>query len=615
MTGLGEHVAATIKSIHIENFRSIKSIDADLSQLTVFVGRNDCGKSNILRALNLFFNDETNPGIEFVFGEDYNFFAPVRARKAKEVVVRLEIALPETYHATNGHVVIWTKRWREDGLWSQEYDYHGQRIKKGRRGKEIREDVKISEKSNVHALLRKIEFEYVPAIKDSEYFDDLRGRIYGIISEVAARTFHESSTAFEQSIGEHLNELTANISASLGFDTRLALPRDLYHIFERLDFLSGEKSVSLNNRGDGIKARHIPLILRFMAEKKAALQKRGGQPISSIWAYEEPENNLEIGSAVQLADELHALAKSGTAQILLTTHSPAFYDLGQREEAISLNFVTRATDAEGTITKTDAKGIDESLGTLAMLAPRISEMVAQVRQQETAKAAAAQLALENCSRIFVEGESDRLILARALALFFPAAANEVRFETKRDGAGHSYVIDMLVGWRSQHKHHPERPKAVGIVDGDAVHAKLEFNKQPDNVKSAKCFVYPAPANLRAARAAHFDVHASLETLYPVVVWTDASARNQLTRRDPGKVCHPDLVNRILLGETTFEEHLDPDWAYLVRDDFATGHKISTAQRLCQQADQTCRETLANFEPLLRDVLNFLGIAPDPEGAA
>lgn len=202
----------------------------------MFVGRNDCGKSNILRALNLFFNDETNPGVEFTFGEDYNFFAPVRVRKAKEIIVRLEIALPESYHATNGQVIIWTKRWREDGLWSEEYDYYGQRIALGRRGQEIREDVKIPEKSNVHALLRKIEFEYVPAIKDSDYFDDLRGRIYGIISEVAERTFHDSSAAFEQSIGDHLNELTASISTSLGFDTRLALPRDLYHIFERLDF-------------------------------------------------------------------------------------------------------------------------------------------------------------------------------------------------------------------------------------------------------------------------------------------------------------------------------------------------------------------------------------------
>lgn len=614
-TGLGGVVGATIKSIHVENFRSIKSIDANLSQLAIFVGRNDCGKSNILRALNLFFNGETNPGVEFAFVEDYNFFAPARIRKAREVVVRVEIALPETYHATNGQVIVWTKRWREDGLWGEEYDYRGLRITKSKRGKEIRENVDIPERSNVHALLRKIEFEYVPAIKDSEYFDDLRGRIYGIISEVAARTFHESSTIFEQSIGEHLNDLTASISTSLGFATRLALPRDLYHIFEKLDFLSGEKSVSLNNRGDGIKARHIPLILRFMAEKKAELQKRGGQPISSIWAYEEPENNLEIGSAVQLADELYALAKSGTAQILLTTHSPAFYDLGQREEDVALNFVTRETDVEGTLTKTEAKGIDESLGTLAMLAPRISELVTQVRQQEEAKAVAAQLAQQNIPRIFVEGESDRLILDRALRLFFPSAVDHVHFETKRDSAGHTYVIDMLIGWRSQHKHHPERPRAAGIVDGDANQAKIDFNAQPDNVKSAKCFVYPMPANLRAAKAAHFNVHASLETLYPAAVWTEANTLNHLSKRAPRKVCHPDLVDRILRHETTLEKQLHEDWAYLVNYDFEADHKITTARRLCQQADQNCRVTLANFKPLLRDVLVFLGVEAASEAAA
>ncbi|AWC25838.1 putative ATPase (plasmid) [Aminobacter sp. MSH1] len=600
-------MATTIKSIHIENFRSIRSIEADLAQLAVFVGRNDCGKSNILRALNLFFNYETNPGVEFSFAEDYNFFAPVRVRKAKEIVVRVEIALPETYHATNGQVIIWTKRWREDGLWSEEYDYYGQRITRNRRGQEVRADVDIPEKSNVHALLRKIEFEYVPAIKDSEYFDDLRGRIYGIISEVAARTFHESSAAFEQSIGDHLNELTASISASLGFNTRLALPRDLYHIFERLDFLSGEKSVSLKNRGDGIKARHIPLILRFMAEKKAALQRRGGAPISSIWAYEEPENNLEIGSAVQLADELHSLARAGTAQIMLTTHSPAFYDLGQRESEVALNFVTRTSDTEGTVTKTDAKGIDESLGTLAMLAPRISEMVAQVRQQEAAKAEAARMAEENCPRIFVEGESDRIVLARALQLFFPEAVGLVRFETKRDGAGHSYVIDMLIGWRSQHKHHPERPRAVGIVDGDAGQAKSEFNKQPDNVKSAKCFVYPAPAPLRAARAAHFGVYASLETLYPKEIWEEAARRNQLARRNVVKVCPAALANRIILGEARLEDELDQAWAHFVMNDFMPEYKIAAAERLCRQEDATCKATLANFEPLLRETLEFLGI--------
>jgi hypothetical protein len=452
-----------------------------------------------------------------------------------------------------------------------------------------------------------MEFEYVPAVKDAAYFDDLRGRIYGIISDVAARTFHDSSAAFERSIGEHLGELTMSITRSLGFDTRLALPRDLYHIFERLDFLSGEKSVSLNNRGDGIKARHIPLILKFMAEKKAQLLRRGGQPISSIWAYEEPENNLEIASAVQLADELHELANAGTAQVLLTTHSPAFYDLAQREEDVTLHYVTRPSDPEGTTARADASELDESLGTLAMLAPRISEMVRQVRDQEAARHEASRLAEQNCPRIFVEGESDRIVLARAIGLFFPETAAAVAFETKREGAGHNYVIDMLLGWRSQHKHHPERPRAAGIVDGDAAAQKNEFNRHSDNIRSAKCFAYPVPTHLQPARAAAFRVPVTLEALYPRVVWEAALAAGRLVRRNPLDVYPDELVRDIALGDAQPGDRIDPAWRVFVDYDFSPDEKIAAARRMTRLEDDDAKRQLAPFELLLKEVLSFLDL--------
>ena len=344
-----------------------------------------------------------------------------------------------------------------------------------------------------------------------------------------------------------------------------------------------------------------------MAEKKADLQRRGGPPISSIWAYEEPENNLEFASAVQLADELDALSGSGIAQIILTTHSPAFYDLGQREDHVALNFVSRGIDAEGTVIKTDASGIDESLGTLAMMGPRIAEMVAEVRAQENARAEAERLAEENCARIFVEGESDRLVLDRALALFFPQINGQVRFETKRDGGGHGYVIDMLIGWRAQHKHHPDRPKAVGIVDGDAGAEKKAFNTQPDNVRSAKCLCYPNSAPVRSALAAGFRVPATLETLYPRAVWQRAFTRGHLVNRDPSGVFPRDLVNLIIRGEARAGDALDGNWSVLVTHDFAGDRKIRTARRLCGQSDEACRTSLAAFEPLLNEALAYLGL--------
>jgi hypothetical protein len=346
-------MSVTIRQVYIENFRSIHRISVPAKPLSIFVGKNDCGKSNILRSLNLFFNGVTSPSKPFVFEDDYNLFVPERAKVAKEVVVRVELNIPQSYWETNGQVIVWEKRWRASGEHSNEY--WGIRLSKNRRGREIQEVVDIPERSNVHTLLRQIEFQYVPAIKDAHYFDGLRGRIYSTIAEVATRTFRTSSRAFEASIGSHLEDLTAGIGLALKFDTRLALPRDLSHIFERLDFLSGEKSISLDQRGDGIKTRHIPMILEFMANKKRSLQGRGAMPYSFIWAYEEPENNLEFTSAVQLGDQLAGFARSGVAQILLTTHSPVFYDLASDENAgVACSHVFRDTDL-GSVDEVDSQ--------------------------------------------------------------------------------------------------------------------------------------------------------------------------------------------------------------------------------------------------------------------
>lgn len=58
-----------IRGIEISYFRSIYKMRLDdLAEATILFGRNDCGKSNILRALNLFFSNETNPyqALDFV---------------------------------------------------------------------------------------------------------------------------------------------------------------------------------------------------------------------------------------------------------------------------------------------------------------------------------------------------------------------------------------------------------------------------------------------------------------------------------------------------------------------------------------------------------------------
>ena len=49
---------AFLKSIHIENFRSLRDVTLPLKPLTVLVGPNASGKSNALKALHVLQTDD-----------------------------------------------------------------------------------------------------------------------------------------------------------------------------------------------------------------------------------------------------------------------------------------------------------------------------------------------------------------------------------------------------------------------------------------------------------------------------------------------------------------------------------------------------------------------------
>ena len=147
-----------IKQIQIKNFRSIIKTILDLQNINVFVGLNDVGKSNVLKALNLFFNDETEPGVNFNFETDYSKNAPIIAKKAQEIEIKITFSIPSTYQ--DNADVIWTKTWRRDGL------------------KTNKKDRDFSAYSKVPTLLDRIKYKYVPAVKSNDYFKFLLADLY-----------------------------------------------------------------------------------------------------------------------------------------------------------------------------------------------------------------------------------------------------------------------------------------------------------------------------------------------------------------------------------------------------------------------------------------------------
>ena len=601
-----------LKKIEIFNFRSIKSISIKVSELSVFVGTNDAGKSNILRALNLFFNDETNPNEELAFLIDHNVHNDPNQR-AKEIRVRLEIDIPDAYKKTNGEYIVWEKKWRKNGGLIKPYEYYGVRETKGPRGGTALESIEIPPRSNMHTLLRNINFVYVPAIKDTKYFNSLRAGIYKTIAEVATDKFHISSGDFERSIAEHLEGLTSEVTRSLGFESKLALPRDLSHIFESLDFLNESRSISLNERGDGVKTRHIPIILKFMADKVHSLHGRGAQPHTFIWGYEEPENNLELGSSIKLADQILDYLSDGVDQILLTTHSPVFYNLHRQIEESNINIschhIFRETEEAGTKEISNPADLDHYMGTMTLFAPHVAELTDRIKlEQEALHTAQAQQA-EQCSYLYVEGESDKTVFKKAIKLFAPEHADNIIIETKNYGGGHSYVVDMLSAWRHIHKHHTERPKAAGLVDGDTEgkNAKTQWNKGKDNCLSAKCFTLNPPTFTHPIKSAGFDIPIVLETLYPRHIWEDELAKNRLEAFDYFDILHEAKKRELTKSkDISIDDLVDDEWSIYIKYKFPKHRKNPTANKLATEPnEQIARENLKLFEPVIKEIILYL----------
>ena len=91
-------------------------------------------------------------------------------------------------------------------------------------------------------------------------------------------------------------DLSKQIQDVLKIHSAIQMPANLNTLFRDLSFSTSDKfvkNIDLNHRGDGIKARHIPSILRYMQKNTENGRPRGSVSGSYIWGFEEPENGVE----------------------------------------------------------------------------------------------------------------------------------------------------------------------------------------------------------------------------------------------------------------------------------------------------------------------------------
>ncbi len=326
-----------LTSFTVCNFRSISGSHAiDVSDFTVLVGKNNEGKSNILRALDtamslLRDHSRNRTGLRRNYGaHDYKWKRdfPIQAqnrRGPKQTTFRLDFSLnaeeilefkEEIGVNLNGtlplEIVI--------GV-NEEPDF---RVVKTGRGTKT-----LTQKSARIAkfVASRITFNYIPAIRtdretteliremlaaelrtledDPAYTNALRA-----ISEIQQPVLNAIAARVEAPLKEFLPSIRS-VSIEISEDERrFSLRRSINVVVD------DGTPTSIEFKGDGVKSLAALGLLKN--------SRKNATTGASILAIEEPESHLHPGAIHQINEILRSLASE--SQVVITTHNPLFVD-------------------------------------------------------------------------------------------------------------------------------------------------------------------------------------------------------------------------------------------------------------------------------------------------
>lgn len=599
-----------IASILVRNFRSIDRQDVACNWITTFVGENDAGKSNILRALNLFFNDQTDPDTPFNFEQDFNKFASVGKQKARQIEIKIRFFLPSGYQRKDyPEEIEWVKIWRESGLM---VDRGYRRYVNG---------ADFPNRSKIPALLDRIRFTYVPAIKDQRFFLDLQGQLYDVLASVAAAPLKESAANFEQQLQNQLQELLTSINFAFDEDSTLRLPEDLRSIFERLEISTN--GIPLSRRGDGIKIRHIPMILNFIAEKHDNILNRGGVRYTHIWGFEEPENSVEMSACFEMAKQfVDIIAKGDRHQLFLTTHSPIIYamedpgEVDPTDEAWLYRYFVEKKEDFSAITRRALSEVHESMGLMPLIAPHIEQAKKEQDRLRQALQAAKTIADKRMPTIFLEGETDKIVIKKAIHVFAPDLEDKLYLQAGGDNeyGSANALAGRSLAWALEMRHRKveARVKALAVFDGDAEGRKA--NRQlKENLKKLgiqrgpefKTKVLDTPPNVRKLKQAKFVLPIDLEAYLDDTVWEVAETKGWLEDvEDPRAGLSDKMVKSFFETLVDPREALDLVDRRRLKKRFTVQGKRRVAKYVACLSEEKVSVALGQFEALVREITEY-----------
>ena len=321
-----------LTSVDVKSYRSIRAVSVPLGTgANTFVGVNNVGKSNLMRAVALGFGEDID---QFDIQRDAPAFAlwgrptvtlwfridkPSKSEKRLLMLARAveEQVRPAKAHFADAGVIVIRVKYSKTGR--EEY-----LVTKGAG------DRHLAEREQQRALQRLrqcVRFVLVRSGEDLDAF--LQGRftevLHSVLAEAdadalqAAREMRDGygtglvTTLLQPLADRVLSELSEIAPEIKGIELVANVPDVEETIRTAKIRLTDAASTALAQKGTGIRGGLLVAMLRYLAEAS----KR-----SLVFAVEEPESFLHPTAQQAIREDLEALAVRDDITLLLTTHSP-----------------------------------------------------------------------------------------------------------------------------------------------------------------------------------------------------------------------------------------------------------------------------------------------------
>lgn len=473
----GDSILHTIKRIEIQYFRSIYNIVIkEFSDLNMLSGKNDVGKSNVLKALNLFFNNRIDSKREFVFSENFNLLRRQQVRKNSikgKQFIRIKVTFDRgnSFEKTLPSSFSITKKWYRN-------DFFPSDVKNDIKYRMQSEGMIFNErrsKTSLTMFLNKIRFFYIPAIKDNKIFEEmllcLRETIFNE-KLVKDQNLQNILNGTAEKVGKAANDLNDEFYEVAKIKSEIIPPSSVAELYNTLKIvtMTDNGSVSILDRGDGIQVRYIPSILNYIAQNTRNI---------CIWGYEEPENSLEYNLALKMAEDFVQYALD--SQIFVTTHSPAFIGLENDNAKFFRCYKSQESTLVLDIDDVEQQAeLEEELGYIKLLKEqnryykkKVYELAAERKKREDLKKT-----LESVSKpiLMTEGKTDVDILKTAWSRLYKyecpfsiRSCNAYSEDSDISAAGCKMLAETVKSWK-----YDASNMLIGVFDNDEEGIK-EFN--------------------------------------------------------------------------------------------------------------------------------------------